>query len=84
MAKPNHAANALKGLLACDGVPIPEEALIAHLQNAARPGRPGVAELEMALKQIENDRYADVNEDALTKERTWTLTDKGTHKARQL
>jgi hypothetical protein len=36
-----------------------------------------------ALKDIEEQRYAAAVTDELTGEQTWTLTPKGTHKARQ-
>ena len=70
-------------LHACDGVPMPETALLAAVQLHARPERPSDSDIADALKDIEEQRYAAAVTDELTGERTWTLTPKGTHKARQ-
>ena len=73
----------LLALHACDGLPMPENALIGAVQNLARPGQPTVADVKDALKAVEADHYASGAADDMT-ETTWTLTTKGVHKARQL
>jgi len=73
----------LRALLACDGEPMPEEALCIAAQLLARPAEPTLGDLAAALKSLEADGYAEGVSDDITG-RTWTLTDKGTHKARQL
>ena len=73
----------LLSLQACDGLPMPESALIGAVQNLARPGQPTVADVREALKAVESDGYASGASDDMT-ETTWTLTTKGIHKARQL
>jgi len=75
---------ALQGLLACDGVPMPEGALFAHLQNASRPRRASMIECEVALKELEVEHWIAVLHDDLTNERTYSLTERGQHKAAQL
>ncbi len=71
-------------LNACDGVPMPERALLAAVQLYLQPERPSDNDVEDALRDIEHQRYAGAVTDELTGERTWTLTAKGTHKAREL
>lgn len=75
---------ALQGLLACDGVPMPGSALLAHLQNAHRPHRASQIECEHALAELETEGWVAVIHDELTGEATFTLTAKGQHKAMQL
>ena len=70
-------------LHACDGVPMPETALLSVVRLHARPERPTDGDIADALKDIEEQRYAAAVTDELTGEQTWTLTPKGTHKARQ-
>jgi hypothetical protein len=73
----------LKALLACDGLPMPQGALIAAVENLSRPEKPTKSDIEAALKKVETGGYAAGVSDDI-EETTWTLTDKGTHKARQL
>lgn len=73
----------LLALHACDGLPLPQPALIAAVQNLARPGQPTQADVLDALKAAEADGYAQGASDDLA-ETTWTLTTRGVHKARQL
>jgi hypothetical protein len=70
-------------LHACDGVPMPETALLAAVQCYMRPEPPSDGDVADALMDIEHQRYAAAVTDELTGERTWTLTPKGTHKARE-
>jgi hypothetical protein len=67
----------------CDGLPLPEAALISAVESLARPGRPTEADIQDALKDVESSGYVAGVSDDLTG-RSWTLTTTGTHKARQL
>ena len=73
----------LLALNACDGLPMPEPALLGAVQNLARPGQPTLADVREALKAVEADGYCSGAADDMT-ETTWTLTTKGVHKARSL
>lgn len=75
---------ALAGLLAADGLPLPETALIAHLQNSSRPHSATVAEAATVLAELESAGWIAASRDELTQEKTYTLTTKGQHKAQQL
>jgi len=71
-------------LQAADGEPMPEVALIAAAQIKCRPARPTISDVEVALQELEAEKFAAAVTDDFSKERSWTLTTKGTHKARQL
>ena len=71
-------------LHACDGLPVPETALLSAAHLHVRPERPSDSDILDALHEIESKSYAAAVTDELTNERTWTLTAKGTHKARQM
>ena len=73
----------LLALNACDGLPMPQYALIGAVQAMAQPGQPTKADVEDALKSVEAEGYADGASDDIA-ETTWTLTTKGVHKARKL
>lgn len=73
----------LLAIQACDGMPMPEEALISAVQGLARPYSPTRGDVEDALKQAETDGFIAGASEPLM-ERTWTLTTTGLHKARQL
>lgn len=73
----------LLALNACDGLPMPEPALISAVQNLAAPGQPTQADVKEALRAIEADGYAQGASDDIA-ETTWTLTTRGLHKARSL
>lgn len=75
---------ALLALRACDGVPIPESALVAHLQNAARPKGATFIECDVVIKELAAERWIAGLHDDLTNETSYTLTEKGAHKAAQL
>ena len=67
----------------CDGVPMPENVLVdaaALLLRVEAPTRDDIAD---ALKDVEAAGYAAGLSDDIAG-RSWTLTVKGTHKARQL
>lgn len=71
-------------LLACDGVPMPQSALVSAVGLAVRPACPTRSDVEEAIKDVEAEGYASGVTEDLTGEVTWTLTEKGVHKARQL
>jgi hypothetical protein len=71
-------------LNACDGLPMPESALVSAAQLYARPDEPTDSDVRDALQELERKRYAAAVTDELTQERTWTLTVKGTHRAREI
>lgn len=71
-------------LLACDGVPMPEAALVSAVGIAVRPMAPTEGDCREALKDCEAEGYVSGVTDEFSESRSWTLTEKGTHKARQL
>lgn len=73
----------LLALNACDGLPMPQPALVSAVQTLARPGQPTQSDVVDALKAVEADGYAQGASDDLA-ETTWTLTTKGIHKAHSL
>ena len=70
-------------LNACDGVPAPEIALLCAVRVHAQPDQPSESDMLDALREVESKRYAAAVTDELTNDRTWTLTAKGVHKARE-
>lgn len=74
----------LVSLLQCDGQPMPEDALIQAADLMVRPAMPTDADVIDQMKTLSSEGFISGATDELTKERTWTLTDKGVHKARQL
>jgi hypothetical protein len=74
----------LKSLLACDGQPMPEVALISAVQMLARPLTPTDGDVIVALGAVQRERFAEGVTDDFTKERSWTLTVSGVHQARKL
>lgn len=73
----------LQALLVCDGMPMPEEALIAAAENLSRPNYPNKKEIKGAIDALYAGGYIAGATDEIIGT-TWTLTVKGTHKARQL
>jgi len=70
-------------LNACEGLPFPESALLTAGRLHARPYRPTDSDLLDALQDLERQGFAAAITDELTNERTWMLTTKGTHRARE-
>jgi len=70
-------------LNACDGLPFPESTLLTAARLHARPYRPTDGDLLAALEELEKQGFAAAITDELTNERTWMLTIKGTHRARE-
>ena len=71
-------------LSACERLPFPEMALLTAGRLHARPGRPTDSDLIDALLDLERQGFAAAITDELTNERTWMLTAKGTHRAREV
>jgi len=74
----------LLAIHACDGMPMPEAALISAVQNLARPEQPTQSDILEALKEAEEQQYASGVSDSFLQERTWTLTALGIHQARKV
>jgi DNA-binding MarR family transcriptional regulator len=74
----------LRALDRCDGVPMPEESLLAAVRLMLSSDRPTNADILRALKRLEADGYVRGMTDELAGEHTWTLTDKGKHRAAEL
>jgi hypothetical protein len=70
-------------LQAADAVPMPEGALIEAVRIHARPRQPTDSDVLAALQELETAHYVAGATDDI-EGRTWTLTVKGIHKARQL
>ena len=73
----------LRALFRLQAVPWPDELL----EDAARQGivpRPLQSDINQAKRELENAGYIQGSRDELDDLLTWTLTDKGRHKAKQL
>jgi hypothetical protein len=73
----------LRALLRLNTVPWPDPLL----DHAARQGllpRPLQSDINQAKRELENAGYIQGSRDELDDLLTWTLTDKGRHKAKQL
>ncbi|HZR19143.1 MAG TPA: hypothetical protein VFE51_17785 [Verrucomicrobiae bacterium] len=73
----------LRALLRLDGIPWPD----ALLDDAARQGvlpRPLQSDINQAKRELEQAGYVQADPDDLDGMLTWTLTEKGRHKAKQL
>jgi hypothetical protein len=71
-------------LLACDGQPMPEAALVEAVRLNVRPSEPVEDDVVDALKDCRAEGYVQGVTDEFSQEHTWTLTDKGIHQARKL
>lgn len=74
---------ALRALLTMDGVPLPDASLRDHIRNVA-PEDALESEITQAMRELEAVRLVCGNRDEVTGRLTWTLTDRGAHKAKQL
>lgn len=81
-------ANLKRGCLlilqAYDGLPMPESALLSAMATHARPSQPTEADCREALRDCEAEGYVSGALDTFDQARSWTLTEKGIHKARSL
>jgi hypothetical protein len=73
----------LKALRRCDGVPMPEEALLGAVQSLVRP-EPGATDVRAEIKEMEQvEGFISSHSDSITG-KSFTLTARGEHKAKQL
>lgn len=73
----------LLALNACDGMPMPEDALVAAVQMGARPAEPTGDDVVEALRDARDKGWVEgLSEDLVG--RSWALTTSGKHKARQV
>ena len=73
----------LRALFRLNGVPWPD----ALLDDAVRQGllpRPLQSDINQAKRELESAGYLQADRDELDDLLSWTLTDKGQHKAKQL
>ena len=73
----------LRALVRLNGIPWPD----SLLDDAARQGllpRPLQSDINQAKRELERAGFIQGNRDELDEVITWTLTDKGRHKAKQL
>jgi hypothetical protein len=73
---------ALRSLLAMDGIPMPETALVQSIRLAVPMATQG--DVLSAVRELESAGLLSGNADEITRVTTWTLTDRGLHKAKQL
>lgn len=66
------------------GTPMPELALLSAMRSHARQLDPTEADCREALRDCEAEGYAQGHTDDFDGSRSWTLTEKGIHKARSL
>lgn len=71
-------------LHAWDGMPMDEASLCTAVRAHAKPDRPTDSDVAEALKECEMEGYVMGVTDGFSKERSWSLTQKGEHQARQL
>lgn len=71
-------------LLALDGDPMPESSLLSSAQAVCRHLKPTLSDAQEALKDCEAEGYCAGVSDEFSGEAAWTLTTKGTAKARQI
>ena len=73
----------LKVLLACDGLPMPESALISGVENLSRAELPTRKEIKAGIEQLYSAQLIIGATDDITGT-SWALTTAGNLKARQL
>ena len=73
----------LRALLACDGLPMPESALLGAVRALSRPAGLTEGDLLEALHEVEARGFVSGASDELTGERSWILTLKGVLRARE-
>jgi len=73
----------LRALARLKGIPWPDALLDEAARQALVP-RPLQSDIQEAKRELEQAGYIQGNRDDLDQQLTWTLTDKGWHKARQL
>lgn len=73
----------LRALLRLNGIPWPDALLDDAVRQALLP-RPLQSDINEAKRELERTGYIQGSRDELDEAPTWTLTDKGRHKAKQL
>ena len=73
----------LRALYRLNGLPWPDALLDEAARQAAWP-RPLQSDIHQAKRELESAGYIQASRDDLDDSLTWTLTDKGRHKAKQL
>ncbi|HLH54558.1 MAG TPA: hypothetical protein VKY92_13175 [Verrucomicrobiae bacterium] len=73
----------LRALLRLNGLPWPDALLDDAVRHGLMP-RPLQSDINQAKRELEAAGYTQGSRDDLDGSITWTLTDKGQHKARQL
>jgi hypothetical protein len=73
----------LRALFRLNGVPWPDALLDDAARQSVMP-RPLQSDINQAKRELETSGYIQGSRDELDDLLTWTLTDKGRHKAKQL
>lgn len=73
----------LQAMLRLNRIPWPDPLLDEAARHGVIP-RPLQSDINQAMRELETDGYIQGNRDDLDGLLTWTLTDKGIHKARQI
>ncbi len=73
----------LRAVLRLNGMPFPDELLDEAARQGLRP-RPLQSDINQAKRELERSGFIQAARDDLDDAVTWTLTDKGRHKAREL
>lgn len=73
----------LRAMLRLNGIPWPDTLLDAAARQGLRP-RPLQSDLSQAKRELERTGYIQATRDELDDTITWTLTDKGRHKAKEI
>jgi len=73
----------LRALLRLEGIPWPDPLLDEAARQGVAP-RPLQSDINQAKRELERAGYIQGDRDDFDGQLTWTLTDKGRHKARQL
>ena len=73
----------LRALWRLHGLPWPDALLDEAVRQALVP-RPLQSDVQQAKRELESAGYVQGNRDDLDGEVSWTLTDKGRHKAKEL
>jgi DNA-binding MarR family transcriptional regulator len=73
----------LRALLRLNGIPWPDALLDEAARHRVMP-RPLQSDVSQAKREMERDGFIQGNRDDLDGMITWTLTDKGCHKAREI
>jgi DNA-binding MarR family transcriptional regulator len=73
----------LRALWRLNGLPWPDALMDEAVRQALVP-RPLQSDINQSKRELESSGFIQGNRDELDESTTWTLTDKGRHKAKQL